>query len=133
MDQSEASTMDTARAAAEALERGDFTALREYLAEDVVWFANGDPSHPGTYRGRDEVIAALRVQRAQGQISASSVDEVEEPEVEAFGMAPMGRPGARYFSVNAVSAAECQETVSVIQVQGPVITSFGSMPGTRLL
>jgi len=125
-------TVDTAQAAAEALERGDFVALRGLLAEDVVWYANGDPANVGTYEGRDEVIAALRVQRAQGQIATSGVTEVDEPEVQAFGVGPMGAPGARYFSVKASTKGECKDTESVVQVRGPVITSFGSIPAPRV-
>jgi ketosteroid isomerase-like protein len=123
-------SFEAARLAADALSRGDFVALRELLAEDVVWFANGDPDQPGTYRGRDEVIAALRVQRAQGEINTEAVVEAEEPEVAAFAFGSAAN--SSYFTVNATAPKqECAETVSIVQVQGPMITSFGSMPAPR--
>lgn len=121
---------DAAQSAADALSRGDFVALRELLAEDVVWYANGDPDQPGTHRGRDAVIAALRVQRAQGAIETTAVTAAEEPEIAAFGFGS-GLSSA-YFTVNASATQQkCADTVSILQVQGPVITSFGSMPAPR--
>lgn len=44
------------RDALDAYNRGDFEAMRSYLADDVVWHVGGDHPLSGDYRGTDAVV-----------------------------------------------------------------------------
>lgn len=45
------------RAYLEAFSRGEFDAVRDYFAEDVVWHVAGNHPLSGDYRGRDALLA----------------------------------------------------------------------------
>jgi ketosteroid isomerase-like protein len=44
------------RQALDAYNRGDFAALRSFLADDIVWHVGGHHPLSGDYRGRDAVV-----------------------------------------------------------------------------
>lgn len=52
----ERAPVDRVRESLELVARGDFDALRDFYAEDVVWHVGGNHSLSGDYRGRDALI-----------------------------------------------------------------------------
>ena len=123
----------TARAAHEAVTRGDFDALRELLAEDVVWHASGDEAVAGTYHGRDAVIEALRAQRDVGEIDLADLAADAEPDVVGFAFSPTS---ATSTLVTTRARAECAKddlpVTSIMEIQQRQIMSFGTLAPPRL-
>jgi len=123
----------TARAAHEAVTRGDFDALRELLAEDVVWHASGDEAVAGTYHGRDAVIEALRAQRDDGAIDLADIAVDPQPEVVGFAFNPTFNDSTL---VTTRSQVQCTGSdlpaTSIMEIQQRQIMSFGTLAPPRL-
>lgn len=66
------------RSTLDAFSKGDSAAIRDCLAEDIVWHVGGDHPLAGEYRGRDAVIGYhQRVAEATaGTLSLDPVDIV---------------------------------------------------------
>jgi hypothetical protein len=132
------SAVEILRGVHEALAQGDLDKLNELLDENVVWEAGGELPEPGTYRGREEVVRALRRQYARGPVALADLEEVDaEAEVAGFDFMPsmMGAPFGsmavgRVPGPTAVGGQQCQDTALVAGVNQGRLTQFGSLtPG----
>ena len=124
--------VNVVRTAVEALNRRDFDLLEKMLDADVVWYATGDERVAGTYRGRDEVVQALRLAASRGDTELADLEVFDDPgEVSGFDFL---NPQFNSPVINANVRGDCGKqdilhSSMVIGVQGGQISNLGSISG----